>query len=179
MRTRLLLACLVGLATPALAQQPSAPAEIGFDASIMHISAKSGGVTESATVSLLPMQSIRLTIPATPYVSFEPALSVLSISSGGDSHTSFSGELAALIHFTPDRKMPQFFVRPAVGWSKDALFEFAAGSRASAGVGLGARIPANDHVAFRIEGRYRHGFEDKNVSINSFGLVAGMSFSLK
>lgn len=180
MRPGLLVASFACLATPLFAQQSAGPIEIGFDASVMHISVSDQGrAGGDLTVAVLPGQSVRLAFPMTPRFSLEPALSLIYTHNDGGGHTGYSGDVAGMIYFTPDRTKPQYFVRPFVGWSKDALFDFVGGSRATAGAGLGVRLPANDHVAVRLEARYRHAFEDRGLTMNAFGLVAGLSFPLK
>lgn len=128
------------------------------------------------TITQIPIQSVRLTLPVSPHFSIEPALSLISFSGDGDSETSYTVEVGAPIFFTPDYKRPQVYVRPAIGFNHDSFFTGVGGDHTMLGAGIGARVPSGDRFAFRFEGRYQHYTEDRGVSAHSIGLIAGLSF---
>lgn len=180
MRFPLLVAMLAFAASPALAQSSMGPIEIGFDASISRVTVGADGAeSTSLTAAQLPLQSVRVAIPVMRYLSIEPAVSVLYFSADGESQTSFSGEIAGLIHLSPDRTKIQPFLRPFVGYDHDTVLSGSSGDRMTFGGGLGMKVPAGSRFAFRVEGRYRHFAEVDETTLNSIGLVLGLSFFTK
>ena len=175
MQFRTFLAVLVGAAGPALAQT-GAPIEIGIDAGISRVTASANSVSQSLTITQIPVQSVRVTFPVNPHFSIEPALSLISFSGDGDSQTSYAVEVGAPIYFTPDYKRPQVYARPAIGFTHDTFFSGGGGDHTMLGAGIGVRVPSGDRFAFRFEGRYQHFSEDRGISSHSIGLIAGLSF---
>jgi hypothetical protein len=176
MRLPLVFATLACAAAPVLAQT-AGPIEIGFDASFSHVSLSGEGIDAvSVNIGQFPLQSVRLAVPVTRYVSLEPEVSLLYVGGDGDSQTSFSGDIGALIHLMTDRQKPQVFLRPFVGYDHDAFLSGSSGNRMAFGGGLGVKVPAGGRFAFRAEARYRHGAAVDGVSINTISGLVGLSF---
>jgi hypothetical protein len=177
MRLPTILAALACAAAPALAQT-TGPIEIGFDASFSRVSLSGEGIEGvTANIGQFPAQAFRVAVPLTRFVSLEPSVSFSYFSSeGSDAQTSFSGDLGALIHVTPDRRKAQVFARPFIGYDRDAFATGSSGNRMTFGGGLGVKVPAGDRFAFRGEGRYRRGAAIDGVSISSVAGLIGLSF---
>jgi hypothetical protein len=179
MRLPLIVATLACAAAPVLAQTAT-PIEIGFDASFSHVSLSGEGVAgASADIGQFPLQAVRLALPLTRYLSLEPSVSFSYFGGEGDSQTAFSGDLGALIHLTADRRQPQVFLRPFIGYDHDAFVAGSSGDRMAFGGGLGVKIPTGDRFAFRAEARYRRGAAVDGVSVNSIAGLVGLSFFTK
>jgi len=153
------------------AQSPN-PLELGVD----------GGVTiglgdNSVTKIDLPVQSFRVGFPLGRRTSLEPKLGISIVTGGGDTFTSYRGELGLLYHLGSSRYPGAYhragmYVRPFVGISG-----FSNGFDSSTGLiggGVGIKMPIVSRLSSRFEANLAGRFGDDDGA--ELGLLAGLSF---
>ena len=148
------------------------PLELGVDAGV-----DIGLGDNSTTVISIPAGSFRIGFPISPRTSLEPKLALTIITGGGETFTTYRGELGLLYHLGSDRypgayQRAGIYVRPFLG-----IVGFSDGNSNSAGLlgaGLGLKMPIISRLSSRFEANFAHQFGDGDS--NSIGLLAGLSF---
>lgn len=156
------------------------PLEFGFDAGL---SFGTGGTNNETSIDI-PIKAVRVGFHFSPTWSIEPSLGYSRQSDTDDSFSQYAIGVGALYHFSPVRTSSQIYARPFVN-----LLGYSTKTRTSptttvttsdnlneVGIGLGAKLPWRDRLAFRLEGNV--GRLSKNVASGQtrVGILAGMSY---
>lgn len=177
------LASLVTLALAAsaaptiLSAQAPAPAsttiELGIDAGI---ATTLGGDYHITTVSI-PTSSVRAGFYINDRVSFEPTLSLNSMSGGGDRVTTYDAAIGVLLHGHGERVGAGVYVRPFAGITGYSASGASSETQTYLGGGLGVSIPFAQRMATRLELAYQHGFKTNFIDGNNvLAATIGLSF---
>jgi hypothetical protein len=151
------------------------PVELGVDAVVATSFANGSNVTTVA----IPNAQFRVGFFVSNDLSIEPRVGITSISGGGSTFSTYTGEVGLLYHFAHvERPGTGVYVRPFVG------FDGASGSgnstQAHLGIGLGTKIAFADRLATRLEAFYGHAFSaGSQSSFNQLGASIGISFFTK
>lgn len=157
------------VSSSAMAQRPI---ELGIDAGV-----EFGLDDPSTTVISLPIQSFRVGFFLSDRASLEPNLTWNWLKfEGEDAVYTLGAGLGLLYHFTTDTDRAQLYVRPnvemaRVGGGGESLSQF------QAGIGIGAKLPASNRLALRLEASLGRAFENDDLpSSTNLGLLVGLSF---
>lgn len=173
--------CLALLTTLSLrmASSQAIPIELGIDflgGALTFIDADVAG-SFTQTDLQIPTSRLRAGFFVSDIVSLEPQLLVLfrDIEDVG-SASRVSLALTVPVHFTRDRRRPQGFVNPGLGWTTFDS-EGNTTSQVGIGTGVGVKLPFHENLAVRIEAGLVHFFEtDELLGANQLSVLLGFSF---
>lgn len=175
------VAMLCVSSSPVLAQA-GAPMlwEFGVDGALSFNRVSPGGGAPSTTFTTidLPLGLVRAGFFVTPEISIEPQLQFTRTSGGGGSSSQTNLIIGGLYHFSTNRAMPQFYVRPFIDYLHFSDDPGGSGSQTGFGVGFGMKrsITQNNRIGARFEANIAT--YDGNSNFNdvlAFGLQAGIS----
>lgn len=161
---------LAVVAAPGVAAQK--PIELGLDAGIAIQLEDPGFVTVG-----VPIQAFRIGFFTSDAVSIEPRFSWTYLKPEGQDGTHLlDGELGVPVHLSPPSAESRVYLRPFGGIS--LISSGGSASQAHLGAGIGLKIPAGvEHLKFRLEAGYRHGFEnDDYPTASTIYFQIGLSF---
>ncbi len=186
MRAALRLVGIVGCLSPMfrstlVSQAKTSGAEVGTSIGLTVLSVSGGG--GSVTHFGLPGEGIQAspavyaTFFASPSVMIEPQIAFSLLSGGGSTLTSLGLAFQVGYLFTP--LQPGSAYVAANGAFQTVSLSGGGGSLSGPGFGaaLGYRFKVKDHLAVRVDGRYRRWFSDyKDLNEIGFGLGLGAIF---
>lgn len=175
-------AAVLLFAVPTAGRAQELPIELGLDGGVIFAITDdfNGFDVDNVTIVQLPFQRFRVGFFISDRTELESSLLFQHVSSGGQSVTTLGLGGAFVYHFTADVTRPRFFVQAAgtFSWldvSGDFVDESA--TQFGLGTGLGAKLPAGDRFAVRLEAAFAHLFETEDqVGSNNIGLGVGVSF---
>lgn len=177
LRATLSAFALIAVAVPAAqAQQAAAPnpIEVGIDAQIGF------GLDDQGTTIAIPAQKIRAGFMINPAMTIEPSLGFFRAGADGASFSTTALDVSLLYHFSQDRAVRQFYVRPVVGIfrvSADNGTTSDATTFMNVGVGGGVKIPLMDRIGARLEAEFRNQLEKDGIpSQSALNLNFGLSY---
>jgi len=160
---------LVGIvAANAEAQQK--PMEFGIDAQAAF------GLDDQGSNFAIPAQKIRAGFQISPVMSIEPSLGFNRGSFAGSSSSQTSIDVSLLYHFSADRAVNQWYVRPVIGLQRISFGGELEGSNTDMNIGVagGLKIPLLNQVGARVEAEFRNYMSDPSVS--ALNLNFGLSY---
>lgn len=177
---RMLVPLLAAIGMPLVqsgAQSSAKPIEIGIDAALQRQSFEYENADGSITSFRLPASQVRVGFFVNDKFSIEPVLGLQYFKGeDSDAYTQYALGLGVLYHFTADAAKPRAYVRPLIGF----VGANGGGDSESAtafGIGLGAKLPIVDRLAFRAEVNYaKQSKTDSDPAISTIGLTFGLSF---
>lgn len=168
-----MLAAAVSSSAPLAQAQEQARGtiELGVDA---YVGQTTQGST-SLTVVDVPFRSARLGVFLSERVELEPSVTFqyLKLESSRYADKLTLGRVGVLYHFTTDRRAPQLFLRPTLGYLQTSGVSRQGGP--ALGVGGGIKLPIGERFLFRGSGDLEHIKVSKRPSSRRLGVLLGFS----
>ena len=164
---------LVGIvAASAEAQQKSI--EFGIDAQAGF------GLDDQGTSFNIPAQKLRAGFVIGNAMTLEPSLGYSRFGTDGASASQTAIDVSLLYHFSQDRAVKQFYLRPVIGLLRVAGSfddESDATTFMNIGVAGGVKIPLMDRIGARIEAEFRNQMEKEPIpSQSALNINFGLSY---
>jgi hypothetical protein len=165
----------------AAAANAQGPAAAGPRRSVIELGIDAGATfdvsTPTATMVSIPVQDFRIGFMTSPRLEIEPSFMLQYYHFDGENETNYQAVLGVLYHFSTDRRVNQFYVRPFAGVGGFSGSGSDHTTQPLIGAGLGVKMPLAPRLSARFEANYQHVFSDNDVpSENDIGLRAGLSF---